>query len=393
MNSSLKILFVPRWYPARTDPMPGLFIQRQAEALAKQHTIQVISVHPDPQLQGKYELVHSVENSVNVCRVYYRSEKRLPVISSLVLFCRYVKAHHLGYTSLEPFSVDVIHGHILTREIFFTWYMARKQKRPYITSEHWSRYFPGNGSYKGLIRKWLSRFLLKRSSGLIAVSEPLLQAMKAAKLVHPKSYIVPNGIDVTAFVPPVSKPRNGKAVILHVSCFEDKSKNISGFLEAVAELYKHRNDFRVLLIGEGPDHLAMRNYARSLGLGNGQVEFTGLEQNTELIRLYQSGSFLVQSSHYETFGTVVIEALACGLPVVSTRTGIASVIINDSNGIIIQQPGVREIVKGLEQMLNIYPTFEGNKLHESVVGMFSESKISEKLVGIYHETISTWQKD
>ena len=191
--------------------MPGLFIQRQAEALAKQHTIQVISVHPDPQLQGKYELVHSVENSVNVCRVYYRSEKRLPVISSLVLFCRYVKAHHLGYTSLEPFSVDVVHGHILTREIFFTWYMARKQKRPYIISEHWSRYFPGNGSYKGLIRKWLSRFLLKRSSGLIAVSEPLLQAMKAAKLVHPKSYIVPNGIDVTAFVPPVSKPRNGKA--------------------------------------------------------------------------------------------------------------------------------------------------------------------------------------
>jgi len=373
--------------------MPGLFIQRQAEALAKKNTVQVISVHPDPGCNGKYEPVHTVENNVTVCRVYYRYAKKPGVLSALVHFLRYVKAHHLGYKSLEPFTVDIVHGHIFTREIFFAWFMARKQKRPYIISEHWSRYFLGNGTYQGFIRKWLTRKLLKKSSGLITVSESLLQAMKDAKLIHAKSFIVPNVIDVNAFVPPVSKPGEGKAVILHVSCFENRSKNISGFLEAVAEIFKYRTDFRVLLTGDGPDRIAMQNYARSLGLNEQQVEFTGLKQNMELIQLYQSASFLVQSSHYETFGTVVVEALACGLPVVSTNTGVASAVINNSNGIIIQQPSVREIVRGTEQMLNIYPTFEMNKLHESVVGMFSENTIAKQLIGIYREIIYTWQKD
>ncbi|MCX6286829.1 MAG: glycosyltransferase, partial [Bacteroidetes bacterium] len=283
--------------------------------------------------------------------------------------------------------------HILTREIFFSWYMARKQQRPYVISEHWSRYFPENGTYKGVLRKWLTGLLLKKSAGLIAVSDSLATAMKAAGLTHPKTFIIPNVIDIEAFVPPSGKPVAGKAVILHVSCFEDKSKNITAFLDAIAELKKRRSDFSVLLVGDGPDHLAMCSYARKLGLSDPQTEFTGIKQNLELIRIYQSASFLVQSSRYETFGTVVIEALACGLPVVSTNTGISSAIINNNNGIIIQQPGVDQIVRAIEQMLIIYPTFDCNKLHESVVSMFSDYTISEKLTCIYHEIINAWQKD
>ena len=251
-DQGLRILFVPRWYPNRCDPMPGLFIQRQAEALAKRHSVQVISVHPDPSCLTAYELVHSVENTVKTCRVYYRTGSKLPVLSKLVNFFRYIKAHHLGYTSLEPFKVDIIHGHILTREIFFAWFMSRKQKQPYLISEHWSRYFPENGTYKGLIRKWLTESLLKKSSGLIVVSDSLAEAMKSSGLVHPNTFVVPNVADSSAFLPPQNKPVVKQAVILHVSCFDDKSKNISGFLEAIAELALRRNDFKVFWPAKAP---------------------------------------------------------------------------------------------------------------------------------------------
>jgi len=372
--------------------MPGLFIRRQAEALAKNHEVRIISVHADSHATGKYEVIRSVENSVKVCRVYYRNSKGIPFISGLINFIRYIRSHHLGYMSQLPFTADIVHGHILTREIFFTWYISAKQQCPYVISEHWSRYFPLNGTYRGAFRKWLTRRLLNSSSGLIAVSETLLQAMKNAGLEHQRSWIVPNVVDISAFIPPTEKPERNKAVILHVSCFEDKSKNISGFLEAVAELYRRRNDFTVLMIGEGPDHLAMKRYAGNLGLVHPQLVFTGLKENAGLICLYQSGSFLVQSSNYETFGTVVIEALACGIPVVSTNTGIAPAIISDSNGIIIEHPDVREIVKAVEKMLDIYPTFDRFKLHSSVAGKFSGVQISEQLTSIYLEIIRTWQK-
>jgi len=393
MDNSLNILFVPRWYPSRIDPMPGLFIRRQAEALAKKHKVWVISVHPDPALNDTFEVIHTVENSVNVCRVYYRHNGGRMIFSRIAGLIRYVKAHHLGYMSLVPFTVDVVHGHILTREIFFALYMARKQARPCLVSEHWSRYFPANGTYRGALRKFFTKSFLKRSSGLIAVSDSLATAMKESGLEHPHTFIVPNLIDISAFVPIPSKTVAGKARILHVSCFEDKSKNISGFLEAVTEVFRRRNDFTVILVGEGPDLSAMKGLALKLGLGAQQVTFAGLKQEAELVETYQSASFLVQSSRYETFGTVVIEALSCGIPVVSTATGIASTLINKSNGILIQQSSVHEIAGAIDRMLDIYPNFEKQMLHESVVGKFSENAVSEQLNAIYLETINTWQKD
>lgn len=373
--------------------MPGLFIQRQAEALALKHSVQVISVHPDPQSEKKFEIVHSTENSVNTCRIYYKKDIRLSFISKIRNLFRYVKAHHLGYHSLLPFSVDVVHGHILTREIFFAWYMSLKQNRPFVISEHWSRYFPENGTYKGWLRKRMTGFFIRRSSALIVVSESLSAAMKSCGLSHPLTFIVPNVVDTSNFVVTDNSRPKGKAVILHVSCFEDKSKNISGLLDAAAELFRRGKDFKVVLAGEGPDLDAMKKYAVRLGLDADKVEFTGLKQNEELIRLYQSASFLVQTSRYETFGTVIVEALACGIPVVSTSTGIAASIIDQGNGILVQQSSANEIVMAIELMLNIYPTFEKQKLHESVSLTFSGHLIGEQLVGIYREITAAWQKD
>ena len=392
MASALRILFVPRWYPSRIDPMPGLFIQRQAEALARIHSVQVISVHPDGDCSRPFEIVDTVEASVKVCRVYYKTLHSNSLSSRLFNLSRYVRAHHHGYMHLMPFKVDVVHGHIFTREIVFAWYMALKQKRPFIVSEHWSRYFSENGTYNGRLRKCLSRFLLKRASGLISVSEPLVRAMSEAGLAHPNTFVVPNVIDISSFIPPVVKRGIGRPVILHVSCFDNRSKNITGFLDAIAELTRRRSDFRVLLAGEGPDFNQMSNYARNLGLDEETVVFTGLQQNAGLISLYQSASFLVQTSFYETFGTVVIEALSCGLPVVSTNTGIAPSVINQGNGIIIQQPSVYEIVRGIAHMLDNYHNFEPSELHESVAGKFSGGNISERLTEIYNEVIKTWQK-
>ncbi len=373
--------------------MPGLFIKRQAEALAKRHSVMVISVCPDPACSNNFEVVHTEENSVRVCRVYYKTSRGIPIVSKLINVFRYVRSHHLGYMSFMPLVVDIVHGHIFTREILFTWYMAGKQRKPYVVSEHWSRYFPENGTYKGMFRKWLTRVLLKKSGGLIAVSDSLAEAMKASGLEHPKTFVVPNVVDTSLYIPPAAKPQAAKAVILHVSCFEDKSKNITAFLDAMAELYSRRKDFNVLLVGDGPDRLAMTGHAHKLGLRHPQTEFTGLKEDAELIRIYQSSSFLVQTSRYETFGTVVIEALACGLPVVSTRTGIAPSVINKNNGILIQQSDVDQIVEAVEQMLDYYPTFEIGKLHESVSEAFSDERISESLSSVYYEIICACQKD
>jgi len=389
----LNILFVPRWYPSRVDPMPGLFVLRQAEALAKSHVVQVLSVHPDPSCRVKFEVVQTVEKDVRTCRVYYKTHQEgNRLITKVLDISRFVKAHFKGVKALKGFRPDIIHGHVLTREILFAFYLAHKWHIPYLISEHWSRYLPENGTYKGMTRKWLTQFLVRRSAGVTAVSGTLKQAMLAHKLGHKRFYIVPNTIDTSAYLPLGNWDVSNKASILHVSCFEDKSKNIRGFLDSVALVFSSRTDFIVRLLGEGPDLASMKEYAASLGLGPDKVRFTGLIRGDDLIKLYQTSSFLVQSSRYETFGTVVAEALSCGLPVISTPTGIAPEIIDRSNGILLQQHGVNEMADAINIMLDNYTTFDRQKLHESISGVYAERKVTDQLTGIYRETISLCQK-
>jgi len=129
-----------------------------------------------------------------------------------------------GAKALSGFVPDIVHGHILTRGILFAYYLSLKYKVPYLITEHWSRYFQQNGTYNGRLRKLLTRFLVRRSCGVIAVSNSLGLAMKAHGLGHEKFYVVSNAIDTNKFIPAEPLNETSRAVILHVSCFEDKSR-------------------------------------------------------------------------------------------------------------------------------------------------------------------------
>lgn len=372
--------------------MPGLFIRRQAVALARKHSVTVISVHPDPSVGQMFEADHEVFSGVEEIRVYYRPSQKYGPVSKLVNTWRSYHSHLLGFRKLPAHSAGIIHAHILTREAFFAYLLGRKLHRPFVVSEHWSRYFPENGTYRGWFRKIATRFLVKHSSALLCVSASLKKAMSAYGISHPQTYIIPNVVDTDLFLADGRENRQSVPVVLHVSCFEDRSKNISGLLRAVAELSRRGLIFRLVMAGEGPDLDRMKILAEELGLGPEMVLFTGLVENEDLARLYNSSSFLVQTSRYETFGTVVIEAMACGLPVLSTRTGVAVTAITHETGRFIDHPGVPEILLALEQMLEIYSTFDRQIIRDSVLGLYSEENMARMLEEVYKSVLAGWKR-
>jgi hypothetical protein len=89
------ILLLPRWYPHRYDPMPGLFVRYQAEALTAHCEVSVLYVHPDPHCPNAVETDFAVENGVHVIRVYYR-----PSSSGIGRWRRFYNAHLTGLAFL-----------------------------------------------------------------------------------------------------------------------------------------------------------------------------------------------------------------------------------------------------------------------------------------------------
>jgi glycosyltransferase involved in cell wall biosynthesis len=388
MASRLKILFLPRWYPNRNDPMPGLFILKQAEGLARLCDVAVVYVHPEVHCPNKYEVEFSEENQVRVLRVYYRVPgDRSGWTGSAIKFYRFYRANFRALKSIRAFDPDIIHAHILTRTAVVAFRVSRLWKKPFLISEHWSRYFRENPSFNGFIRKQVTRFIVRKANAVIPVSELLRKSMIDRKLFSQRYVCIPNVVETDLFTPGGSR-QPGKVRMIHVSCFEDRSKNISGFLRSVKSLLRKRNDFECLLVGEGPDLGKMKEYARELGLGDQTVNFTGLKQGDALVEAYRSADFLVLSSRYETFGTVVVEAMSCGLPVVATCVGIIPEFLNQDHGISVEAGDDEALAAAMDRMVETYGVYDREKIRASVIHRFSSNQVTEKLIQLYQEFVS-----
>jgi glycosyltransferase involved in cell wall biosynthesis len=388
LNRPFHILFLPRWYPHRYDPMPGLFIQRQAEALADRFDISVIYVHSDADAANKYEIDFAVENKERAVRVYYR-EPGAGLFSGFARMFRFFKAHLLGYRVLGKSRPDLVHVHVLTREGVVALYLNLFKRIPFVITEHWSRYLPASNTYKGLLRKWITRIIVRSAKAMIAVSGMLKDAMQNFGIHNRNFVVVPNPVDTTLFK--LSSSRNIDAIkrFVHISCFEDRPKNISGLLSAIDRLRLKRTDFQCYFIGDGPEFNLWRSRAEEMQLLNRFVFFTGLKEKEDLVKEIHSADFMVLPSNYETFGTVVIESLACGIPVLATKVGIVPELITERNGIIIPAGDNKALETALDIMLDKCRSYDRNEIAATVANTYDAAAIASRLSGIYYAILTT----
>ena len=383
MNNGRKhIVFLARWYPHRYDPMFGLFVQRHAEAAALYNDISVVYVHPDDTITQKFDI--STENAsidaihhISTIRVYYKKPK-----SKFLSLIRFFKANKLALKQLP--KPDLIHVHILTRLGIIALWQKMVHGTPYIITEHWSRYLPGN-DFSGFFRKWATKIVVRNASVVTTVTENLANAMQSHGLMNPNYMTLPNVVDTNLFQ--IKPHENTIPKIIHISCFEDKSKNISGLLEALKILKDQNIAYQAVLIGDGMDFEAMKQKAAYLQL-NDRVTFTGMLQGQELADELASGDFLVISSNYENMPVVILEAFACGLPVASTDVGGIAEIVDNSNGLLIPPRETDLLAEIIQTMLTLYKDYDANTLRDIIIKKFSNEAVGKLLNSLYSNTLS-----
>ena len=372
-NERKHIVFLARWYPHRYDPMLGLFVQRHAEAAALYNDISVIYVHPVcTDVPWRVSTDDETINNVRTIRVYYKKSK-----SKILSLFRYFKANKIALKRLP--KPDIIHIHVLTRLGLIAWWHKILHGTPYIITEHWSRYLPGN-DFSGFLRKKLTKTVVKHASAVTTVTDILAKAMQVHGLKNKNYVIVPNVVDINAFKP--QPHHNEVPKIVHVSCFENKSKNITGLIDALQILEKRNINFQCVFIGDGIDFEIVKEYSKNLNHQE-NIRFTGVLEGQPLIDELASGDFLVLSSNYETQGVVLLEAFACGLPVVSTNVGGIPEIVNESNGILVPPQDPEKLADAMETMLQTYQNYDANALREGIIKKFSNESVGKLLDSIY----------
>lgn len=361
-----------RWYPHRYDPMLGLFVQRHAEAAALCNDISVVYVHPDDKISQKFEVVKTIDNNVSTIRVYYKKPK-----SKILSILRFFRANRLAIKQLP--KPDIIHVHILTRLGLIAWLQKIVHGTPYIITEHWSRYLPGN-DFGGFLRKKLTKLVVRHASAVTTVTDILAKAMQAHGLHNDNYIVVPNVVDFNKFKP--IPHHNDIPKIIHVSCFENKSKNITGLVDALKILEDKNIDFQCIFIGDGIDFELIKDYVKKLKHQE-WLRFTGILEGQEYIDELSSGDFLVLSSNYETQGVVLLEAFACGMPVVSTNVGGIPEVVNESNGILVPPQDAEALAEAMQEMILKHQNYNAEALRDGIIKKFSNESVGKLLNDIY----------
>ncbi|MFH1121539.1 MAG: glycosyltransferase [Bacteroidota bacterium] len=373
------ILYLPRWYPSRTDPMSGLFVRKHAlAAVAAGFRVTVVFVVPGLILK-KHELfsieIQSEDRLTEVFIIYRKAEG----ISGL---SRQLIAWNLGVKTAVQLNgkPDLIHAHILTRTALLAWYYGRKWHLPYLITEHWSRYYTENFQYKGWFRKILTRFAVRNASKTTVVSARLANAMKVAGVG--RDFInLPNVVDTQLFN--ISEKRDQRARIVSITCFEEKSKNLKMLVDAFALLIADCKDAELVLIGEGMDLEMIRTYAAEKRLPPGSVRFTGMLEGSVLAEELSQSSCLAISSNYETFGIVAFEALSSGIPVVATDVADLADFIKPDSGRIVPVGDIQAFTGALTDVLENPARFHPIDMRSGVEQQFGPEAVSQRLSDLY----------
>ena len=195
--------------------------------------------------------------------------------------------------------------------------------------------------------------------------------------------VLPNVVDTGAYSIDNQKEKNRIKRFVHISCFEDRSKNISGILRTLCKLSQIRQDFECTMVGEGVDLDKMKSLASDLQLNEPMLKFTGLLENDKLIKEYQQADFMIMFSNYENMPVVISESFSCGLPIIATPVGGIPEYVKPENGRLVSAKDESALLDAICFMLDHSSDFDKNKIRKQAIETFGKQAVAKKLVQLY----------
>jgi glycosyltransferase involved in cell wall biosynthesis len=381
-----KILWLCSWYPNRTDPFDGDFIQRHARAAALRHDIHVIRIVPDSVLEpGITEMKLVQEPGLTEQLIYLGKQNSL--VGRYLFYQRWKKLFRKAITDYIATngSPAAVHVHVPYPAGRLALWVKKKYGIPFVVTEHWTIYQPGNEipylQQPLRLRKLINR-VIKETALFLPVSIDL--GKKVNQCVAPvATRMIPNVVDTRLFFFRDKQVAPGQVFrFIHVSGMS-KQKNPEGLLRSFAAAFRHDPQMELLLLGNRDQSLP--SFAKTLGLPKNAIRFGGEVSYAAVAFEMQQADALILFSNVENAPCVISEALCCGLPVVATMTGGIPEMLDATNGILIEpadEAGMKKALLDLKKNHNRYnramiaENGKAKYAYEKVADAFSEVYIS-----------------
>ena len=384
----MKVLWLASWYPNQISPYEGDFVQRHARAVTAYSKVTVV-------------YLSQAGETLNIYNTQFLEEEKDSVVEKIVFFkfiktglkwfdkVKYNIIYYKTYKKLITEYIkthgrpDIVHVHVPMKAGMIALWMKRRWRIPYIVSEHsslYNRFSPGNFHQRGFMYRHNVKRVFNKADAVTNVSAVVGDKLKMLfGLVEVK--VIHNTVNTFLFN--YRKHTLHKFRFIHVSTLTHQ-KNVEGILNAVKGLSKLRQDFELVIVGPiGPELVKMIATLNVTSL----VVCTGEISYPEVASQMQNASAFVLFSRHENFPCVIIEALCCGLPCITTNVGGVREAVNNGNGIIVESESEGQLIEAMAEMMNEYHRFDRLKIAEDAQEKFSYSTIGKQFYELYREIV------
>lgn len=385
----MKALWLASWYPNKISPYTGDFLKRHAEAASIFAKVEVIFVIKDHEGRFTKDLLveHQERDNLKETTIYYHVgftkyrwlNKWLSHKKFVKIYKRYISA------SVEVERPNLLHVQIGMKAGMMARWAKKVYGIPYLVSDQWT----------GLLKESLEPFselpyflklewrrVIKNAHSCSAVSLYLADAMKQLFGVG-DCRVIPNVVNKEVFGL-INEESIRYRRFIHVSTFSD-FKNPKLILSAFKKIIENYPEVQLKMVG--PETRWVREFIETNKMGQNVDVLTEVSQE-ELAGYMQSSDVLLLYSKYETFGCVVIEANACGIPVLASDIPVLhETIIEAENGFFADPDNVDSLIRKIEYLLNSRPAFDRKGVSATTIEKYNYSKIGNMFFEWYKDVV------
>lgn len=231
-----------------------------------------------------------------------------------------------------------------------------------------------------------SAFISVKNLNIVPVSSWLGDIVKESFLKDANIRVIHNGIDIDVFKPTSSNLRErlgvdpNKKIILGIASGWDERKGFSDFVKLALE-----GEWQIVMVGD------FEVDASRLPLSVIHIKNTNSQK--ELAELYSIADVFINPTYSDNFPTTNIEALACGTPVITYKTGGSPEALDENTGIVVPQGNLTELINAIKKITSVSKTVYSNKCRERAVKFYNKDSCFKEYINLYKEILNNGIKE
>lgn len=358
----MRILTFSSLYPNAVQPSHGVFVENRLRELIKGGGVESRVLCPVPwapwgaQFSSSYAIFRKIEShavrhgiSVSYPRFMLIPKIGMSAAPSTMFLSLYGKVRRL---IRDGYDFDLIDAHYFYPDGVAAAMIGRLLKKPVVITSRGTdiNLIP---AYRIPRRQIL--WAARQASGLITVCQALKDTLVEMGVAPEKIHTLRNGVDLARF-----QPQNREAARAAFGAGGKTLLSIGHLIgrkghDLVIQAMHMLPEYRLLIAGDGPERAHLDALAHSSGVA-GRVKFLGALPPEQMTALYNAGDALILASSREGWANVLLEAMACGTPVVASNVwGTPEVVTSPAAGVLMRERTPEGVAEGVKALFRALP--------------------------------------